>query len=184
MNITFDDLEILRPYKRENARISRRDWYRLLGKISEAENEKGCLLWIAAQTKGGYGVLTINDKQVRATRFIYEVFYNCEVPADKEVCHDCDTPACINPAHLWLGTSKENAQDKMRKGRWKGGVKKGYYAGEANQKAKLKHADVAFIRDQKSTDRKVSGALAKKYGVTQSAIYAIWNNKSWVKNVA
>jgi hypothetical protein len=41
-------------------------------------------------------------------------------PGLLHVCHDCDSPACCNPAHLCLGTPKTNAQDKVQRGRARG----------------------------------------------------------------
>lgn len=57
-------------------------------------------------------------------RYVWEQA-NGPIPHGLHVCHHCDTPRCIRLSHLFLGTPLENMQDKMRKGRWKGGRPRG-----------------------------------------------------------
>jgi hypothetical protein len=64
----------------------------------------------------GYGIVTINGKRIRAHRFAYET-REAPIPAGLYVLHRCDTPACVRPSHLWLGTQRENMEDTSRKGR-------------------------------------------------------------------
>jgi hypothetical protein len=45
------------------------------------------------------------------------LIYRGSIAAGLYVCHSCDTPRCINPDHLWLGTPKQNSSDMSAKGR-------------------------------------------------------------------
>ena len=75
----------------------------------------GCWLWMGSPTTKNYGYYH-NDG---AHRIAYEIFYHTK-PQKFEVLHTCDTKLCVNPDHLWLGTQKDNMQDRQRKGRAKG----------------------------------------------------------------
>jgi hypothetical protein len=76
-----------------------------------------CWPWKGARNPRGYGSIRVLDVTYASHRIAYELG-NGPVPDGKCVCHHCDTPSCVNPAHLFLGTIKENVQDAMRKGRF------------------------------------------------------------------
>ena len=76
----------------------------------------GCHIWTGLLNYKKYGWIQNNKKQVKAHRASY-VIYNGEIPYGMLVCHRCDNPQCVNPAHLFLGTASDNEQDKMNKGR-------------------------------------------------------------------
>jgi len=82
-------------------------------------NENGCWIWQGAMAgSGGYPVIRIADQtQMRVSRIMLERDGKPR-PSDKHVaCHTCDTPSCVNPAHLFWGTHKDNTQDALAKGR-------------------------------------------------------------------
>lgn len=85
------------------------------------EPNTGCWLWTASVRTSGYGCLRIDGRLVSAHRAAWETVHG-PIPPHPDyhglcVCHTCDTPLCINPAHLFLGTMRENMEDASRKGR-------------------------------------------------------------------
>ncbi len=80
----------------------------------------GCWNWIKGTTRDGYGKFTTCKKGKKTTwiasRFGWILLHG-EIPKGMLVCHTCDNPLCQNPAHLFLGTPKDNMLDKVKKGR-------------------------------------------------------------------
>lgn len=79
-----------------------------------------CWRWTGGKTSSGYGAkrLSLNGAHVSllSHRMAWLIF-NSDIPEGLVVCHKCDNRVCCNPAHLFLGTHKDNTQDMMRKGR-------------------------------------------------------------------
>lgn len=80
------------------------------------KQETGCWLWNAARRASGYGVFSYNGKPVTASRVSY-ILYNGQDPGQLHVLHKCDNRLCVNPDHLFLGTNKDNVEDRKSKGR-------------------------------------------------------------------
>lgn len=134
------------------------------------EPNTGCWLWGAAtRDKKGYGVLKVKGKMQFAHRLNYQI-HKGEIPKGLFVCHRCDTPTCINPEHLFLGTTQENTQDRTNKGR--------DIRGEKQWNSKLTDAIVTAIRDAHKAGYKRKD-IAKYFGVKYGHVTDILNRRAW-----
>lgn len=78
----------------------------------------GCWEWCGKLDRYGYGSLTVHGKLYKAHRYSYEQYYGA-FDSSLHVLHHCDNPKCVNPQHLFLGTNRDNIEDKVNKGRSK-----------------------------------------------------------------
>lgn len=141
-----------------------------------------CWLWTGGKGGNGYGYLAVDGKTVSAHRVSYEM-HNGPIPDDDSyhgmcVCHKCDTPLCVRPDHLFLGTIKDNADDMLAKGRHKTGKKKPTVI-KFYREQPLTASEVRRIRNLYSDGKYTQKALAEIFGLTKSAIKAIVNRKTW-----
>lgn len=145
----------------------------------------GCWLWMGHRQKSGHGRFKMNHGRVLAHRFSWELHHG-PIPAGLFVCHHCDNPCCVNPAHLFLGTAADNVADCVRKGRHAHGdthpsrtrpecLKRG----SEHHYAKLKEADVLDIRSL-SAEGMSRAEIARRFGVTHDAIARIVKRETWV----
>lgn len=132
-----------------------------------------CWLWLAHH--GAYGFITIGSlrlgtkRKIQAHRMSWTLA-NGPIPSGLCVCHRCDTPLCVNPNHLFLGTHADNKTDSMAKLR--------HQFGSRHHRAKLTPDLVAEIRRQCS-DGATQTRIAEVYGMHVSTINQIMKNRLW-----
>ena len=128
----------------------------------------GCWEWQKSTNHGGYGLLRYG-KDALAHRVSYLIF-NGPVGDGMDVCHSCDNRKCVNPAHLFVGTRKDNMQDALNKNR--------VAFGERTSQSKLKSQDVSEIL-QAVARGESKRKLAAFYGVALSTIWSIVYRRNW-----
>jgi hypothetical protein len=139
-----------------------------------------CWEWIGPLTNYGYGRLRVggrNGHDMGAHRIAWELIKG-KIPESLYVCHHCDNPACVNPAHLFLGTQFDNMQDAGKKKRLPQQKYPGFCAGVRNGRSKLTDEDVRSIRKEYSIV-KSHRKLAAKYSVSRSLIRFILKGENW-----
>lgn len=125
------------------------------------EPNSGCILWGGSQTRGGYGQFGIEECP-RRTHIISYFIHKGQIPDGLCVLHKCDTPACVNPDHLFLGTVGDNSRDMVAKGRH---VPVSMPRAK-NPNAKLTEEQMVEIENSCEATR----VLAERFGVAQHTI--------------
>lgn len=171
---------------------------RFLSKVEIPSDPSACWLWRGAKALNGYGKFYLDGRLGEAHRASFEIFKGIK-PGESHVCHTCDVPGCVNPAHLFLGTRSENMQDASRKGRMSHGdahraalarrdfsydaeharrTSEGLPKGEDSTLSKLTDADVHEIRRGRFvgvSQRETAAAL----GVSQSLVSMVKTRRIW-----
>ena len=154
----------------KNLIITKKDYKRFFSKVLKSRNIDGCWWWNGCiNKKTGYGLFSIGMFRFSAHSFLF--LDKLENTKDIQFCHKCDNPGCVNPDHIFIGNAKENALDKIIKGRQS--------RGESHGISKMKESDVYDI---KYTNKYIGLKLfeiAKLFNVRYQNIYRIKNNKTW-----
>lgn len=122
----------------------------------------GCWLWNASKDGKGYGVIGLSvpvRRHGKAHRVSWEL-HKGAIPAGMAVLHKCDTPACVNPEHLFLGTQADNMRDCSAKGRIRTVI----------------NADIAreIYRDSRN-----HSVLSRHFGVSRRLVRMIKTKQAW-----
>lgn len=135
-----------------------------------------CWEWTGSRkTPDGYGQFSIrHGVPVHASRVCLAMQEPLE-PGDL-ACHHCDNPPCVNPSHLFKGTASENANDAAAKGRL---ILLPKAHGERHSSARLTEEDVRYIRSQDVSVRGTVPALARRFGVSISAVQQVASRATW-----
>lgn len=150
--------------------------------LAKVDQSGSCWLWKGwvKDRRKPYGVF----RYKYAHRVAYELFVG-KIPDGLLVCHHCDVPRCVKPAHLFLGTNQDNIRDAERKGRLYHAtgpefskVMSAVTKGERNGRAKLTAVQVARIRERIAEGERPID-LAREYGVTPGMIGHIKHGRSW-----
>jgi hypothetical protein len=154
--------------------VSERFW-------SKVDKSGECWVWTASTGRFGYGqFMTVEDgmrRNNKAHRFAWELT-NGPIPAGKLVLHSCDNPACVKPAHLFLGSQDDNMRDMREKGRsvhWK-------RSGTRHRQFRLTEDEVREIRAA-SSGGESNRSIAPRFGIHHGYVSQITTRRVW-KDVA
>jgi hypothetical protein len=133
-----------------------------------------CWMWTGATTPAGYGKISTGGREgglLLATRLSLMLHHSLGAwPTGVNACHRCDTPACVNPAHLFMGTQADNMADSAAKGRMA--------CGSRRPMAKLSEADIPVIR-RRISEGAPRQCIADSFGVSRSAIRQVVIGLTW-----
>lgn len=163
----------------ERTASSEEDRARFWGKAKVGKPNE-CWPWLSLVFNDGenYGQVKFGvgskDRHIvhkfRAHRVAYFLEHGV-LPNELCVCHTCDNPICVNPAHLFLGTNRKNIQDRSRKQR--------DAKGEQHGMCKLTEKQVVEIREIYSSQKISLSALGRRFGVSHTHIRFIVKRESW-----
>jgi len=129
-----------------------------------------CWQWLGSKrTPAGYGACGAGGN-ILAHRRSYEFFVG-PIPEGAIICHKCDNPGCVNPDHLYAGTSKTNSLDRVRR------KPNSFPVGEKHHLTHLTNDDVRMIRRlEKFIGQR---EIAKTFGICKSSVANIQGKRTW-----
>lgn len=156
------------------------------GPVPGHESELGsCWIWTGHTRVDGYATIRVGHanqgKRMFVHRFSWELQYD-PIPKDLSVCHRCDTPLCVRPDHLFVGTIADNNVDMRSKGRARGGPGPNganRQWGEQASNRKLTWDQVEAIRREWNGTLARANELAVKYGVYPNQVRRVAKGYSW-----
>lgn len=151
--------------------ISKYDEARFWSKVTVGDRSE-CWEWRGARLASGYGEFSVNGKNHRAHRIAYQLSVG-DISDGLHICHSCDNPGCVNPAHLWEGTPADNIADRDAKGRNRAP------RGSERPNSILTEDAVRDIRLRYATGRVTQKQLASEHGVDTTTVTRIISGQNW-----
>lgn len=139
----------------------------------KVEKGSGCWIWKGYCNRKGYGTFAIETsptKKILATHASWLIHHG-EIPQNLLACHTCDTPACVNPDHIFWGTAADNSADMVAKSR--------QTIGGRNPNSVLTEDDIRNIRQWGTQNGIKQQEIADFYGVSRPSIGLILARKTW-----
>lgn len=127
-----------------------------------------CWLWTAGGVR--YGKTSVNGKAKAAHVLAYELAHG-QIAEGLVVRHSCDTPKCVKPSHLSVGTNAQNSHDMTTRDRQAKGIRQ--------HCAKMSDATVRECREAYFSGEATVTQLAQRYGLSRSTIGKIVTFKTW-----
>jgi hypothetical protein len=100
-----------------------------------------CWEWQASLNLNGYGRFKLGSYNMVIASRLALICTSKSEPDGLLALHHCDNPKCCNPDHLYWGTVKDNARDKVERGR----AYVGNQSGANNGHSKITDAQLATI---------------------------------------
>lgn len=140
---------------------------RILAKIVEDAN--GCWIWQGQPNpQNGYCHTSFDMQHTSVHRASYIAFKG-PVPTGLYVCHTCDVRTCVNPAHLYAGTPKQNQADSFARKRARKAL------GEEHPCTKLTADKVRQIRSMSGMNTEIAAV----FGIDPSTVSNVRRRKTW-----
>jgi hypothetical protein len=143
--------------------------------MSYVKKTEHCWIWEGSKDLSGYGKFSsssLGKKQTPAHRFSY-ITYRNSIPDGMCVCHACDNPSCVNPEHLWIGTSEDNSRDRDSKGRT--------LSGAFHPMVKLNKEYVDEIRRLSESSEMSQVKIASLFNISSGHVNNIVKYRVWKK---
>jgi hypothetical protein len=140
----------------------------------EPEPNSGCWIWTARIQPNGYGQATLPGGHGSSTgaHRVSWLLHRGLIPVGLCVLHRCDNKPCVNPAHLYIGTLKQNSNDRDERGR------ANTCRGERHGQSKLTSEDVVAIRRRHAAGE-FQRVIADDYGICQSEVSSVVCGRLW-----
>jgi len=138
--------------------------------MSYVKKTKKCWLWTGTKNRRGYGKFCFREKKTAIASRVSYILFKGDIPDNYLICHTCDNPSCVNPEHLWAGTTRDNAVDRISKKR---------FVGDEHPLSRLDAEKVIQMRKLANSGKYKQKVLAKMFGITAGHVNNIIHNRSW-----